>query len=742
MKEKFLKALQDKDFSELFKKGGVSFLMRVGGQIMGFVITFIIAHYFGAKGLGDYVLAVIVLRIFTLLAKLGMDTASIRFIAEYAAKNDWENIRLFRSRVSLLLVTSSIFFSIIMYVFSPFIANIVGANPFYIKLNSLFIMPMAFFILNYQSLRGLKKIAEFSFFYWMSRVTFSAIIILIAVQISKNDNIPIFAFLLGLVIVSILSYLVFSNRLKLANQSKTQLEKYLKSSLGYKEILVVSLPLLLAQSGQFIMAWTDKLMLGGFMNSADVGVYDVAFKLSMFVNIALTSISSITSPKFAEMYSLGDMSRLRKVVHQATKITFWSTLPLVLGFILLSPLMLSAFGEEFKNGFYVLCLLSSARLISALTGPAGNLLQMTGRQFIFMKVLFVGAMINICLNYYLIPIYGIEGAAFSSVFSIVFWNLTMVYYVKREFGFLTIYVPFFSKLNSYKVRLPNFMCIGAAKSGTTSLYDILRQHSEVFIPSFKEPHFFDIPSVYQNGLKWYEKTYFKGVKNEKCIGDFSPTYLFDEHASQRIINDLGTDTKFIIILRNPVDRAYSHYLHSLRDAHENLSFREALSFEKSRVTQNDYLSYLRLSYVGQGMYHQMLLRYFKLFPKENFLIINFEQEFVNQRENTIDKIYNFLELTKEDIAINLSSNKASKAKSIWLKKFMKKTGWWRVVLKNIIPSLKIRQIIKNKIQRANIRTYSPPKLSEREKKEIYNTYFKNEVKELEKLLNKKMYWNI
>ena len=76
------------------------------------------------------------------------------------------------------------------------------------------------------------------------------------------------------------------------------------------------------------------------------------------------------------------------------------------------------------------------------------------------------------------------------------------------------------------MSLPNFMCIGAAKSATTSLYDILRQHSDVFAPSFKEPHFFDTPSVYKNGVKWYSKTYFNNVKNEKRIGDFTPTYLF------------------------------------------------------------------------------------------------------------------------------------------------------------------------------------------------------------------------
>ena len=94
----------------------------------------------------------------------------------------------------------------------------------------------------------------------------------------------------------------------------------------------------------------------------------------------------------------------------------------------------------------MLCVLSFARLVSALTGPAGTLLQMTGRQMIFMKVLFMGAIINIVANYLLIPIYGILGAAISTGFSIIFWNLIMVYFVHREFGFLTIYIPFLSKI--------------------------------------------------------------------------------------------------------------------------------------------------------------------------------------------------------------------------------------------------------------------------------------------------------
>lgn len=281
------------------------------------------------------------------------------------------------------------------------------------------------------------------------------------------------------------------------------------------------------------------------------------------------------------------------------------------------------------------------------------------------------------------------------------------------------------------------MCIGAAKSGTTSLYDILKQHSDVFIPSFKEPHFFDIPSVYKNGISWYTKTYFSGVKNEKCIGDFTPTYLFEEDTPKRIFNDLGIAIKFIVILRNPVDRAYSHYLHSKRDLHEQLSFNDAIN---RKLKKDDYLSYLRGSYIEQGMYADMLNRYMEIFPKENFLILHFEEDFIGKREETISRIFQFLNLDKENLKLDIRSNKASKAKLIWLKKLMKKTGWWRKMIKNMIPSLKVRQIIKNRIQRANIIVAKPEPLVQDDRIKIYDFYFSEQVVALEMLLKRKMNW--
>ena len=293
------------------------------------------------------------------------------------------------------------------------------------------------------------------------------------------------------------------------------------------------------------------------------------------------------------------------------------------------------------------------------------------------------------------------------------------------------------------MSLPNFICLGAAKSGTTTLCDILRQHPEIYIPSFKEPHFFDIPENYKNGIDWYKKNYYRNAL-AKVIADFTPSYFFDKEAPKRIFESLGDKVKFVVILRNPVDRAYSHYLHSKRDDHEDLEFKEALQNESSRLKKyeenGDYLSYLRQSYVSQGLYSDMLERYLEYFSLDNFLFIHFEEEFIKHREETIIKILNFLEIENFNLKIDIKSNSASKEKSKTLKRIMKKRGWWRKILKFLVPSIQLRQIIRNKIQRANIIEIKVDKLSDELKREIYRTHFSEQIDSFSKKSNKKISW--
>ena len=287
------------------------------------------------------------------------------------------------------------------------------------------------------------------------------------------------------------------------------------------------------------------------------------------------------------------------------------------------------------------------------------------------------------------------------------------------------------------MSLPNFMCIGVAKSGTTSLYDILRQHPDIFLPSFKEPHFFDIIENFNQGLNWYKNTYYSRA-NKDIIGDFTPSYFFDKNVPKRIHSSLGNDIRFIVLLRDPVDRAYSHYLHSFRDRHESLSFEDALRNEKERLNSymktGDYLSFLRHSYYHQGLYGDMTENYFDYFSKDNFFFIHFENEFVKNRESTIISLLDYLDLDKEiNLNFNIKSNPASKERSQRLKNFMKRKGFWRQLLKYMIPNAQTRQIIRNRIQRANIIETASPTLDYNFKLNLFDKYFRDNIEKFEKL---------
>jgi O-antigen/teichoic acid export membrane protein len=304
-------------------------------------------------------------------------------------------------------------------------------------------------------MRGLKEIGGYSFFFWMSQALFTLIVILILTIFSKDENIPIYSYLIGMLVISVLSFFMFSYFLKRKKESNDFLTD-IEVHESFSNILKISLPLMLAQAVHFIMSWTDKLMLGildspdvvsGLLtNSAQIGVYHTAFKLSMFATIGLMAIKSIASPKFAELYKQNEFKLLEKVTQQSTKLIFWTTLPLVIVFILFSEKFMLLFGDEFRVGVFSFIVLSLGRVVVSFSGAAGNLLQMCGKQVIFMNVAIVGSLVNIILNLSLIPIYGIDGSAIATMISLIVFNLLLVYFVKREFGFYTFYIPF-KKLN-------------------------------------------------------------------------------------------------------------------------------------------------------------------------------------------------------------------------------------------------------------------------------------------------------
>ncbi len=179
------------------------------------------------------------------------------------------------------------------------------------------------------------------------------------------------------------------------------------------------------------------------------------------------------------------------------------------------------------------------------------------------------------------------------------------------------------------MTMPNFLIIGAAKSGTTSLYAYLRQHPQVYMPELKEPKFFayDGETVVFRGPMDLEKNrrlvtqladyqmLFKDVRDEIAVGEATALYLYIPRACERIKHYLP-DAKLFAILRNPVDRAYSAYTHLRRDGRETIAeFAAALREEERRLADNYHPLW---AYKSMGFYHEQVLRYFNAFGSEQF----------------------------------------------------------------------------------------------------------------------------
>jgi len=177
--------------------------------------------------------------------------------------------------------------------------------------------------------------------------------------------------------------------------------------------------------------------------------------------------------------------------------------------------------------------------------------------------------------------------------------------------------------------LPGFLVIGAQKAGTTALYAYLRRHPAITGPSWKEVSFFD--RHYARGEAWYRGNFPNTFRSRgNLVGEASPSYLFHPLAPERV-RRLVPGAKLIALVRNPVDRAYSHYQHEVALGREPLSFEDALAAEDERLRGEEermvgdpaYFSqaWWNYTYRARGLYADQLERWLAVFPREQLLVV-------------------------------------------------------------------------------------------------------------------------
>ncbi len=214
--------------------------------------------------------------------------------------------------------------------------------------------------------------------------------------------------------------------------------------------------------------------------------------------------------------------------------------------------------------------------------------------------------------------------------------------------------------------LPNFLIVGAAKAGTTALAAYLGAHPQVFMSQEKELHFFD--DHYSRGLEWYAQQ-FQPVHGEVAVGEATPTYMIEEKALERMAAVIP-QAKLIAILRNPVDRAYSHYWW-MRALWERLPFEDAVRAEIANPTQRKYLAH--------GRYLPQLERICDLYPRSSVHVAILEHLISAERDTEFAGMCRFLGIDDAFRPDNLGSsiNEAYRLRRAWLRRALFKMHAWR-----------------------------------------------------------------
>ena len=226
--------------------------------------------------------------------------------------------------------------------------------------------------------------------------------------------------------------------------------------------------------------------------------------------------------------------------------------------------------------------------------------------------------------------------------------------------------------------LPNFLIIGAMKAGTTSLYSYLRTHPDIFMPVNKEPAFFSNEPVWKKGGDWYESL-FAGQECTKARGEASVNYTKYPHYQNvpRRIHSLVPNMKLIYVLRSPIDRIYSHYLHNVYAGIETDPIEKALSE--------------RPLYVQISRYYQQIDQYLQIFDRKQLMVIILD-DMQHDPAAVVKRVFSFLDVDDSHVPPNINEKKHTtsdkRGQDNKLMKLFRKTPFYHYLADKMPSNLK------------------------------------------------------
>lgn len=439
IKQKLHNLISDQRFSEILSGSAWALSARVAATGLGLVASIIIARFYGAEVVGIVAVIQSFLMLASIFTVLGTKTSLLRLIPEHLVKYSPTSAFKVYRKTQWMVIAVSVITGTLFFLAADFIAAKVFSKPhlsFYFAIAALFVVFKSLTELNTQAVRGLRLIKTFAVMQVLPQ-GFNLLFLISIGLFWPTRNVPVYALLGGFAMTGILGWIImdYSFRKRMHLHDRVQ-------RMPVRDILSISFPMLMTATMTFVIGQTGVIMLGMFRSDAEVGYYAIAVKLATLTAFVLNAVNSMAGPKFSELFHSDKMDELFYVAKKSAKLIFWTTAPILFGFVILGrPVLHIAFGQEFTVAYPALVLLVLGQFVHSISGATGLFMNMTGNQNVFRNIVFASAVANICINLLLIPPYGIYGAATAGMVSLVAWNIATLSYIKMKFGKTTGYFP-------------------------------------------------------------------------------------------------------------------------------------------------------------------------------------------------------------------------------------------------------------------------------------------------------------
>jgi len=395
-----------------------------------FFSQILLARLMGVEEYGIFFYVISWIAVAVILGKIGLDTTLQRYLPEYISKFEWQLARGILARSYQIATVSSAVLLSLGLIATISLTSFMDEIGYTTVLTSLFLIPLWIYNkITQGALLALKKPAMSQIgdgiiqplglliilgtFFYLQASTVSATTAMVA---------SLAAWLIAL---SSSVFLLIKKSLPAQIGSA-------KSTFLTSDWVHYSLPILFISSTQLVMNYADIIMIGTMLDTTQAGIYAAASRLATLATFGLLLVNMIFTPYISELYHQNKPNDLQHLTTLGVRMASSFALPVCFCLWLFGDKLLAFFGNEFMAGHASLALLTAGGLVSVISGSVGFIMSMTGHQRQAAHFFAASSILNIILNLVLIPLFGIEGAAFATATSMVLWNIALAFYIIRN----------------------------------------------------------------------------------------------------------------------------------------------------------------------------------------------------------------------------------------------------------------------------------------------------------------------